>query len=155
MVFILPDPNVKATLTNYSFCYGNSKLVTVCKRVINSVSCVVGRTGGSCARKSLLAAWSSRPRGFVALTTGKKLFWARLNLSGLTRWFGAGVTPFAGVCFMFGRTLIISPYLIAHALRGGERLWFVAFCLLGGLTLFPKHVEILFAAGLLICSCVS
>ena len=74
MVFILPDPNVEATLTNYTFCYGNGKLVTVYKRVINSLSCVVGRTGGSCAEKSLLAAWSSQPRRFVALTAGGKAF---------------------------------------------------------------------------------
>lgn len=96
MVFILPDPNVEATLTNYTFCYGNGKLVTVYKKVINSVSCVVGRTGGSCAGKSRLAAWSSQPRGFVAVTAGEKLFWSQLSRSWLMRWFGAHVIPFTG-----------------------------------------------------------
>jgi len=33
VVFIPPDPNVEATLTNYSICYGNSKLAAVSKRV--------------------------------------------------------------------------------------------------------------------------
>ena len=126
MVFILPDPNVEATLTNYTFCYGNGKLVTVYKRVINSLSCVVGRTGGSCAEKSLLAAWSSQPRRFVALTAGEKLFWSRRSPSWLMRWFGAHVTPFTGVCFTFDRMLTMPPSPIAHALGGGERLLFVA-----------------------------
>lgn len=126
MFFILPDPNVAAMLRNYTFCYGNSKLVSVYKSVINSVSCIVGRTGGSCAGKSLLAAWSSQPRGVVALTAGQKLSWSQRSLSWLMRWFGAHVIPFAGVCFTFDRMLTMLPYPIAHALRGGEQLLFVA-----------------------------
>lgn len=64
MVFILPAPNVEATLTNYTFfVMVTVNSVTVCKRVINSVSCVVGRTGG--------AVWSSQPRGFVLKLQGE------------------------------------------------------------------------------------
>ena len=69
---------------------------------------------------------SPQLRGFVALAAGEKLFWSRVGRWWLTRWFGARVVPFTGVCLTFDRTLTVPPCPIARARRGGERLLFTA-----------------------------